>query len=168
MAKSKINTGLLVGIIAIVINIITASVYIYQTQIMQSQQHASVWPYLEWRSYYNDFDGFGLRIKNNGVGPALIKSSQLSVDGKNIEVLDSLFVAVLGTTQFPHITSNIDNRVIPAGESVMLVRTKNLEWGAKLYYKLQEHQFEMNICYESIYGDQWTCSGLEVEDGKCK
>ncbi|MFY0687196.1 MAG: hypothetical protein JXQ90_08530 [Cyclobacteriaceae bacterium] len=167
MKKLKMETGVLVGIIAITINIITVTVYVYQTSIMQSQQHASVWPYLEWNAAYNQMDGFTLKVSNKGIGPALIKQVNMSIGGEEINTLDSLYMRVLGTTFFPHLEGSIDNRVLPAGQSVRLIVSTDPLWSEKFYYQLLEVPFEMEICYESIYGDQWTCKGVEVVESKC-
>ena len=166
--RKKISTGLIVGFIAIMINIITVTVYVYQTNIMQSQQHASVWPYLEWRILYNQNDGFKLRIKNNGIGPALIKQSSMRLEGDEITDLDTLFSRLLGTSRFPHLTSEIENRVLPSGESINMIASNDPKWSELLFINLRQYNFELEICYESIYKDQWTCKGMEVVDSKCK
>jgi len=166
--KRKWETGLILGIIALLINIITVSVYINQTRIMRSQQHVAAWPYLEWRAIFNEDDGFSLNIRNNGLGPALIKSVRIKVDGKEFANMDSLFVQHLGTSYFPHLQSGVQNRVLPAGESVKRVEVTDIDWAWKLFELIQYHQFEYEICYESVYGDAWISKGLEVEEGKCK
>ncbi len=54
--KRKIDTGLMVGLFAIIISVATLFVYIYQTRLMQAQLHTSVWPHLEWAtSNYKSF-----------------------------------------------------------------------------------------------------------------
>ena len=152
--------------IAIAINIITVSVYVYQTNIMQLQQYASVWPYLEWRALYNQDDGFRLLVSNNGVGPALIKNQTMRLDGEEI-VLDTLFSRLLDTTYFPHLISEIQNRVLPPGESINMITIKDERWSELFAYRLSESSFEMEICYESIFKEQWICKGTEVVEGNC-
>ncbi len=161
-SKRKISTGVVIGLIAIGINIITVSVYIYQTNIMREQQHASVWPYLEWRSIYNQNDGFMLQVRNNGVGPALITSSKMRINGEDFLAIDSLLIEMLGTTSFPYLKGEINNRVLPAGQSINLIKSEDPKWSELLFGNLRSHQFELEINYESIYGDKWICEGLTV------
>lgn len=87
--RFKIDTGIAIGLAAILINIITVSVYMVQANIMKNQQHASAWPYLEWLLIYNQEEGLKLEVKNNGVGPAIIKNTTFLLNGQPMP-LDSL------------------------------------------------------------------------------
>jgi hypothetical protein len=162
----KLNTGVTIGIIAIVINVITVSVYMYQANIMQRQQHASAWPYLEWLLIYNQDEGLKLEVKNNGVGPAIIKNATFFLKGQPI-VLDSLLSQVAGTSNFPRLTSVIENRVIPANGIIRPFQVKKIEWAERMYYGLVSEKMEFKICYESIYGEQWVSVGTQVKKGEC-
>ena len=157
-----------VAILAVVINIITVSVYIYQTDIMQSQQHASVWPYVEWRGVYNQETGYKLQIRNNGIGPALIKSALFYFDDQAVSHPDSLMVKLLGTDRFPHLTDHIENRVLPAGEVVNLIEIKDDQYAGLLYMNQLKGNFSYEICYESIYKDAWMSKGTTVTNSNCK
>jgi hypothetical protein len=164
--KFKIDAGVAIGLIAIAINVITVSVYMYQANIMQKQQHASAWPYVEWLLIFNEEKGLSLVVKNNGVGPAIIKQTSVRLGEKPI-ALDSLLSELVGTDYFPHLTSPIQNRVLPAGASIKPFEISNIEWAGKVYHALQARSFELKICYESIYGDQWVSSGTKVEETVC-
>ncbi len=164
--KRKLDTGIIIGLIAILINLITVSVYIYQARIMREQLHASSWPYLEWLLVFNQEKGLKLELTNNGVGPALIKEVKMKLNGKEVKP-DSLFIELLGTNSFPHLTSRIENRVLSSQNSIRPFQVVNSEWAEKIFMKLDSSNFELQVCYESIYGDQWTTTGTSVTAGRC-
>ena len=166
-ASPKRDIGLWIGIMAIVINIITVSVYMYQARIMQTQQHASAWPYLEWLPSYNE-ETYYIEITNNGIGPAIVKNVAIELDGKSFPTIDSLFVQLVGTSHFPHLTSTIRNRVLPAGKSIRLFQINGDKWAGIVFIEMRKHEFKMSICYESIYGEAWTSEGVEVMESKCR
>lgn len=166
--KRRADTGLWVGVIAIFINVVTVSVYMYQAKIMQSQQHASAWPYLEWLAIFNEVDGFRMEVSNNGTGPAVIKGVTIRVNGQEIENIDSLCVKLIGTDYFPHFTGTVRNRVLPPGRTLKPIVVEHLEWAGKLFQAFQGNLVEYEICYESIYGDQWICKGTTVVEGTCQ
>lgn len=166
--KRKLETGLVLGIIALLINIITVSIYISQTSIMRSQQRASAWPRLEWRIAYIQDQEFALEVTNNGIGPALINSVEIKLDGEKLEHLDSTYTTLMGGKNFPHLSTQLENRVIPAGKTIRPLEIQDTLLASNFFFTLQQHQLEYNICYESVYGEQWTCTGLTVEKGKCK
>lgn len=162
--KRKLNTALIIATLALAINIITASIYIYQASIMREEQYAAVWPHIEWHLRYVQTEGFSLTVKNNGVGPALIGETQMKLKGKVAPTIDSLLVLALGTQVLPHVRGTVENRVISAGESITLIATQDQVWAEKLYHKItQSKQFEYTIKYESIYGQKWVSQGYEVK-----
>lgn len=163
----KRDIGLWIGIMAIVINIITVSVYMYQAHIMQTQQHASAWPYLEWLPSFNE-ETYYIEISNNGIGPAIIKNVDLNLDGKHYASIDSLFVQLTGTIHYPRFTSTVQNRVLPAGKSIRAIQINSPKWAEYVFMELRKHELKLSICYESIYGDAWTSEGRKVVESKCR
>lgn len=166
--KSKISNGVKIGLIAIFINMITVFVYIYQTSLMQEQQHASVWPYIEWKMIYNQEEGMILRVSNNGIGPALITNTTIKLNGIEQPNLDSLFIGLIGTTKFPHLTGNLNKRVLPAGSSFTIFKSSDSKWSELIYAAYLKNDFEMIICYESIYKDKWVSNGVDVVESECE
>ena len=140
----------------------------YQANIMQEQQHASSWPYLEWLAVFNEVDGFRMEVSNNGTGPAIIKNVNIKVNGVSVETIDSLCVNLIGTDYFPHIIGSVQNRVLPPGRIILPIKVVNLEWAGKLSQAFRNNRIEYDICYESIYGDQWICKGTTVIEGSCQ
>jgi hypothetical protein len=167
--KKKIDTGLLVGLIAIGISIATLSVYIYQARIMQVQQHASVWPYVEWGTA--NVDGFYIEVFNKGIGPALIKKAAFRLDGKEVKNLDSLFDKLLGKDRekMSYVTSYIEGRVMAAGESFRPFQISDKRLGQKVDSAFYSRKTRLEICFCSIYNDCWINKGIgEVIEGDCK
>ncbi|MEM6526052.1 MAG: hypothetical protein AAF693_19810 [Bacteroidota bacterium] len=117
---------------------------------MNKQQELAAWPYLEWRSIYNESDGMKLYVRNNGVGPALVKNVEMRLEETEMANLDSVFQRLMGTTRFPHLSGSIENRVLPAGESVNIITIKNVEFAERVFYELRSRKFEFDICHESI------------------
>ncbi len=170
MAKRKlrkISNGVKVGLIAILINLITVFVYIYQTSIMQEQQKASVWPYIEWESTYNQNDGFKIRVSNNGVGPALITKMKIKLNNEVQPNLDSLVSRLVGTTSIPHYKNVFQKKVLPANSSLYLIKSNDHTWSELLFMACQNNKLEIQICYESVYKDQWVSTGAEVIESSC-
>lgn len=164
--RFKLDTGIAIGLAAILINIITVSVYMVQANIMKKQQHASAWPYVEWLLIYNQEEGLRLEVKNNGVGPAIIRKATFLLNGQPMP-LDSMLSQAAGTTNFPRLTAVLENRVIPANGMIRPFQIKKIEWAERMYYETLSEKLELKICYESIYGEQWVSVGTQVEKKAC-
>src|SRR3954451_4974269 len=83
---------------ALGISALALAVGAYQTRLMQTQARASVWPYLVSGFNYADFgerQGFELHIQNNGVGPAIVQSTVVTLDGKPVKHWNDVINAVL-------------------------------------------------------------------------
>ena len=94
----------------------------------------------------------------------------MKIDGKNIsgypELLDSLFGKK--RPRYFYITSYLDKRVLAAGEIVKPIQVEDSVFATKLDSALRKHDFELEICYCSIYGECWKTKGLEVVESDCK
>lgn len=75
---------------ALLVSALTAGTLLYQTHVISDQYAATIWPYLSVTTT-NDPHGVKIEVGNDGLGPALIRSAQLNVDGKNISSWNDLF-----------------------------------------------------------------------------
>ena len=147
---------------ALLVSLTTLGVYLYQARVMGQQQRVSVWPYLEWST--TNIDGYHFSVRNKGVGPALISKVVMKVDGRVIKNNRELITAVLGPdwTLHGYVNSYLERRVLSPGEEVVPFRITDPKEGRDFEAKLQQHPFEMEITYASVYGDTWVCAGSEV------
>jgi len=148
------NAGTL---IALVISVIAMFTSIYEANIMKTQQKSMVWPYLSLGVSYSD-TGFSIRVFNNGIGPALVKSVEVKVDGEPVETMldmvnklmpdnDSLGYNILRQQR-------IRNYVFKPGEEVEVIGfTWNQE--TRKLASLIDQKVHMRICYESVLGESW-------------
>jgi hypothetical protein len=167
----KIKTESIVAFAAIFVSIATLLVYLYQARIMQKQQHTSVWPYVEWL-YNNDRDQLYITVENKGIGPALVKSVKLELDGKVMGSNSEFFKTLLGNSNFNFVNSTVQGRVISPGEKVELFHiydsSKARAVDSLLLWNSSKHEFRLSICYCSVYGDCWTTDGSTNLESECK
>jgi hypothetical protein len=167
--RKKIRSEWIVAFSAVSVSILTLFVYIYQARIMMEQQHASVWPYLEWTLTSSPGTEIYLSVQNKGTGPAVVKNTELKLDGNIINHRD-MVKALLGNQldSLWHFFSIVDNRVLAPGDEIRLFHVKNdngvtVPRIPKIFERIQ-----YTICYCSVYGDCWTSYGLQVEKDNCE
>ena len=107
----------LIGLSAVLVSVATMAVYIYQAKIMQGQQLASVWPYIEWYTTFSTDNGVYLSVVNKGVGPARVIETHLFLDGKEItDAREMLRIVTNGKSDSLSIFgSAVDYRVLAPG-----------------------------------------------------
>jgi hypothetical protein len=141
---------------ATIIAIIALATAIYQSKLMRDQAKVSVWPYLLVGNSGNN--GYSRIVQNVGLGPAIIRSFQVTVNGKPVhswkEAADSMHVQIgfkgSASTTFGQgivVPTNalIDLLTLPDSSDVRAFRS-------------HVSTLQTSVCYCSLYGDCWATS----------
>lgn len=167
MTTSKsFNFDRLFGVAAFFISIATFVVYIYEANLIRTQQYASVLPYLEmWNSRPTE-GTYKLIIVNNGIGPAFVKEVQIVYQGKTYEGdhVDFHYKAIYPKDSSIHfISTNMrPGRVIPAGQQIELISIENDPASAKKAYEIYGGEnANFKIVYASVYDEKWKMTGMQ-------
>lgn len=162
-SSRRIGLAQLSGSLALLLSIVALGISAYQTRVMQSQARASVWPYLAiGASFFDQGEkaGFRLNVSNHGVGPALIKSVRMAVDGKPVVNWDSYLKATIDRSrdQTQQVIFSSFSAVLPPDSNrettIEAITLKSPEDAAKAYAAMS--RLKLDICYCSVYDDCWT------------
>ncbi len=158
--KYKINYELVVAISALVISLFTVVIYIYQAQIMSEQHKDSVWPYVFSGKSINNNDGLSIKVYNKGIGPAIIKSVQVDIQGTSYESWRSLMHSFnLDTLNF--YCSNVEGTVLSPKEEMSIFGVDSYREARLVWKELQELRVRVTYC--SIHDDCWNSDGSEIK-----
>lgn len=94
MNEKAFRLDFFIAIAALLISALTAGALVYQTRVIADQYAATIWPYLSLNGTFS-YNGGSLNLENDGLGPALIESAQLSVDGKIVPTWNDYFAVLL-------------------------------------------------------------------------
>lgn len=162
MSDSRTRAEYLVAATALVVSLSTLGVYIYQAKVMREQQRISVWPCMEWN--VTNVGEFHISARNKGVGPAVIRKVEMSVDGRRVQDNRALIGAVLGSDwTLDYTNSSLEGRVLLPGEEVMPFRIPDKEQARGFDAKLRGHTLGLRITYCSVYGDCWVTDGDSIK-----
>lgn len=153
---------------ALAMSIITTAALVYQTRVMHDSYSVALWPYLSVDTSYGFIDGNGIQVSvtNDGFGPAVIHSAQLTIDGKAVSgwrdyghvLLDDPILKSLGKNGLKGesaTASSIDgSSIVRSGETKTLLRV-HTPFGVpqRLFNK---HKLALAFCYCSLNGSCWT------------
>lgn len=153
------TVDVLIAVCVVFISVASLWVAVRSSQIQQKTLAASVWPYLEIGT--SDTTDTGGRIilftiKNQGVGPALVRWITLSYHGKIFGDSRSLLQACCSFTG-PVITTTIHGRVIAAREAVDFVKILPSSMTAAQFARLDRAaaETEHRACYCSVLDECW-------------
>jgi hypothetical protein len=135
-----------------------------QTELMQTQSRASVWPYVSIGE--NDTrtagqEAFTWRVDNNGVGPAKINSVVVMLDGQPYKTWKDIFHVLLPDEKtFRSSQTSINGTVQPPSlnreTTVEMIKLDTPAFAKAFLDAMEKKRFQMEICYCSVYDECWT------------
>ena len=142
----------LIGLLSLVVAGYTAYVQRYTANVQMEQVRAQVWP---WLVAGNNDNERSVEVYNKGVGPAIVRSAQIWIDGKSQpdwnHVLDALGVAKPRT----YSESTIYPGVVSAGETVRIIKFAEDEAYQRFRTAAIQKHMTIAICYCSTLGECW-------------
>jgi hypothetical protein len=136
----------------------------YNVYLQRQQIRAQVWPRLEWS--YSNVGGFSFQLHNSGVGPAVLKSVRIDVDGKPVATWPDA-LARLGSIRSDYRMGQLSSRVLSPGASIEALRIADEEAGRA--FEPEARRIGATLCYCSTLDDCWQhdSSGRTVEVDDC-
>jgi hypothetical protein len=148
----------------------------YQTYLTRQQAKVSAWPYVTQGNTGNPLaeQGFARLVLNAGLGPALVRSMRIEIDGRAAANWREVFLRGLRTdsarfvTRFGVTTRTITSTiargtVLLPGTTTEIIRIPGSPFGAAVRDLLNDSRTRIRVCYCSLYDDCWWSDSLDVE-----
>jgi hypothetical protein len=145
---------------ALLISAIASAASVYQTHVIAQQFSATVWPYISF-TVTRDATHLSVTMRNDGLGPALIRSAEFTESGKRVPSLDAIVDPMVAAITDKHekgtmsesISSIGPGDVVPANQQVSLLAVS----GAPIVDELiaRRSQIGLSVCYCSLLGRCW-------------
>lgn len=164
----KIKPELLIALIAVFISFLTLFVYLYQSNLMKTQQKMSVWPHLTFGPTWGT-DFMIINLLNKGIGPAIIQDVRIAINDEPVEGIQEIMRFFPDSLKSDFSYSSLwAGQVVMAGESIQIFKNSNPATINYLLKLIEEDQVAIEICYCSVYEDCWKTTGFVVIPSKCK
>lgn len=158
--REKLPGDVIVAGLALLISALAATAGWWQTHVIAQQLSAQVWPYV---TVSGNYDGNELRVSvdNDGLGPAVVESFVLLVDGKPQRDVVAAMHALVGPVARGEAHADLDVSSISAGQvlrtnsATVLFRLRNKAVAPKLAIQMSR-RLSIRTCYCSIVQNCWT------------
>ncbi|HEY3521683.1 MAG TPA: hypothetical protein VGK80_11680 [Rhodanobacteraceae bacterium] len=141
----------LVGFLALLVAGYTAYIQRYTAEIQTKQVQAQVWP---WLAAGNNDNEDSVEVVNKGVGPAIVRTAQVFVDGKPQPDWQHVLKA-LGTVPHQYSQSTLNPNVLAPGEKVPVIQFADKDDYKRFRAAAVAHLTLIDICYCSTLGECW-------------
>jgi hypothetical protein len=164
----KINTDRILSVSAILIGLMTLIVYFIQTRLIIDQQHAGVWPCVEfsgtnYSKETKDKEFFSVNVINKGIGPAIIRKVEIKYKGKTYHEFSDVFDVAIKSGFYIH--RGLEGRTMASNEVITPIEIPLSKQGhhfAKLFYS--NDSTKVKIYYQSVYGKCFVSSGFDAKE----
>lgn len=149
-----------IGAPAFIISLVVAYATFVQADATKKIQEASAWPFIDVALISTELGPdakTGIAFTNSGLGPALIRRSEILLDGAPVadwEALAESILAEAGETSFRVSWASFP-RVMRAGQSVETLRVEEERGAAALLAALSGGRIAAELCYCSVYERCW-------------
>ncbi len=170
MDDRRLRLDFVIALCALLISSVAAGASVYQTHVIARQFSAAVWPYVSFDATNSPAE-MEIDVRNDGLGPAIVRSVSITLDGKPQPSLEALFAALRREQGVPaelraavragealSLTTSTPERgtVIAANNAHTMIRLK----GSLLVQRfgLDLKRLDVSLCYCSLTGTCWTTS----------
>jgi hypothetical protein len=171
VSEKAFRLDFLIAIAALLVSAAGAFALIYQTRVIGQQYAATIWPYLSVDSSYG-VHGVTIQVANDGLGPALIESAQLLIDGRPSAGWSTYMHDVLKTPGLRPKPHQVSISISSFGRSTT-IRPGDTKLLAAITYKsmIDPHAFTahtvgIRICYCSINNSCWNVAATPGKDSR--
>ncbi|NRA29983.1 MAG: hypothetical protein HRU11_06945 [Parvularculaceae bacterium] len=143
--------------LAVILSIAALLVSVIEANTTNRAAEAEVWPYVEIYGGYSG-EGFYYRMQNKGVGPALLKSLVITLDGEPVDSAADMVADVLGEEDafgYDRIRSTTPSGGVISPREV--INLFSVEWdpvARRLEEQLRD-RLDAEACYCSVYDRCW-------------
>ncbi|MGH8172360.1 MAG: hypothetical protein ACREPX_04390 [Rhodanobacteraceae bacterium] len=142
------------AIVASLIGLLALGVSGYTAYVQRQQVRAQVWP---WLVAGNEDNDHSVAVYNKGVGPAIVRSVQIFVDGRPQTDWDTVLDALGIGRPHEYEQATINPNVLSPGEHVTMIRfSDDAVW--KTFRKTAVERMAMDICFCSTLDECWMYS----------
>jgi hypothetical protein len=138
---------------------------VLQVSLQRSQDRALVWPHAIAKVRYSG-EGFAYIAENKGLGPALVRTVTIAIDGQLVDdwsgALERLFGPNHGYGWEQIRVNDLDDSILAPNQPVTLF---GIGWDARTREVLSRgERITVTLCYCSVLGECWISrSGIDHE-----
>jgi hypothetical protein len=165
--ERRLRFDLLIAVSALLISTVAALASVYQTHVIGQQLSATVWPYLSVDRTFSP-QAVTLSITNFGLGPALVRSARIDLNGKPVRSWEDVLAEYTRVAHRMHVKgvtkisdANLDGSVVLSPGVTRRLLDVRTTAGTIHAVRAVAGSVSLTICYCSLLGQCWQISSNE-------
>jgi hypothetical protein len=160
--QSTSRTDRLLSICAIISALAAVVIAVYEVRSTREFQRLSVWPNLVQYNSHVPGQAYTRNLANNGMGPAVIRSFRVYVDGEPKTNWMAVMESLIGEVEPELIYSTVHpGKVVLPGTAEAILQLPAGERATRFWQAMQQGRIATHICFCSLYHDCWVAEAGE-------
>lgn len=148
----------ILSVVGVFVAVLALYAALTESAAVRQQTSAAVWPFVQITTA--DFDsgdraGFVLSATNAGVGPALVHSMRVVIDGEPMRDWGHVAAHLGGALDDQVERNSVSNRVLSPGQTINLIATTSPALARAFHAVTGNPENSVSLCYCSIFDDCW-------------
>ena len=144
-----------IAVAALIVSVTAVVVGIYEASLQRKHDRAEVWPHLEITTFTTP-QGAAIKLTNTGIGPAIVHSITVTVDGKPQRSWPEALATLEGHQAPPFSNSTVTEHAFRAGDEITIVGIAQKDLPPDFWKWVG--RVSLSVCYSSVYGESWKVS----------
>ena len=151
-----------IAIAALIVSISAVAVGLYEASLQRYHDRAEVWPHLEIQVFTKQTGG-EIDLQNTGIGPAIVKSVTVTVDGKRAADWKGVLRTLNGTDPAPFGNFSAVEHGLRPGDRLSLVDLPLADLPHDFWKTIP--RVGVSVCYASVFDEHWIVESKQLSNG---
>jgi hypothetical protein len=140
-----------VAVAALIVSLSALGVGVYEASLQRSHDRAEVWPHLEVQVFAGP-EGAKIEAENTGLGPAVVESIAVSVDGRPQSNWRGVLATLVGDSTRSYDNSTVFQHSLRPGDRVNLLALPPQSMPTPFWKQIG--RVVISICYRSVFEEK--------------
>ena len=141
-----------VAVAALIVSLSALGVGVYEASLQRSHDRAEVWPHVEVEVFASP-EGAKIQAENTGLGPAVVESIVVSVDGRPQSNWRGVLATLVGDSTRAYDNSTVFQHSLRPGDRVNLLALPPQSMPTPFWKQIG--RVVVSICYRSVFEQKW-------------
>lgn len=151
-----------IALAALVVSVSAVVVGLYETSLQRHHDRAEVWPHTE-IEVFTKSTGATLVLSNTGIGPAIIHSVIVTVDGQPRKSWKDVFLALNGVEPVPFSNYSAVQHALRPGDQLPLFDIPPADQPKDFWKSIG--RVGIQVCYASVFDEYWVAESKGLGTG---
>jgi len=151
-----------IAVAALIVSVSAVVVGIYEASLQRHHDRAEVWPHLEIQVFTKQ-TGAQIDLSNSGIGPALVQSVTVTVDGKPMSSWSEVLRSLNGADPAPFGNFSTVGHGLRPGDRLSLIDMPIPDMPHDFWNSIG--RVGVSVCYASVFEQYWIVEAKKMGQG---